>query len=396
MQHDWELNMRRFALMSLIFALGAVVVAVVVGCGGGGAGSNSVSPPLSARGSGRATFSIIWPERGRLIPLAANSIRVAVKQNTTIVAQQLLPRPTSGGQSSIAFDPLPVGDFTVTATAFPNVDGSGTAQATASIPLAIHVNQTTNFSLTMTSTIDHLELTAPGGGQVAAGSSIQLGVAAKDAVGAIILLSPSKLSWVSDNTARAVANATGSVTGVVAGPVNVSVTDQESGKSASVGITVTEPIQYFVISGKTYRTTDTRETMTAAFMPAEGGVTVGTYQEYVLLNVSGVGQAYVQVYNDAFWVYSDQFAGNPTNGHDGGYYQLAYSPNPLQNFDLANNVSRQMVGSVPPYNPNHVYAVILNTSLSNPGLLHFGVSDGAHDDNTGAFTIKVTQLVFDH
>ena len=82
-------------------------------------------------------------------------------KGTSLVDQKLVARPANGGTVTVRFDPLPVGTFTVTSTAFPNADGTGTAQATASIPLILQAGQNTDFTLTMGSTIDHLELSVP-------------------------------------------------------------------------------------------------------------------------------------------------------------------------------------------------------------------------------------------
>ena len=66
---------------------------------------------------------------------------------------------------------------------------------------------------------------------------------------------------------------------------------------------------------------------------------------------------------------------------------------PLPAFCLACNAERFLVGPLPAYNPAHDYTFILETRLASPGRLHFGVSDGGYNDNTGAHTLTVTQLV---
>ena len=217
--------------------LAAILAMLLTGCGSGGSLSPTASP-VSA--TGRAVLTIHWPERTRLIPDASNSILVVVKQGATQAARTLLPRPVSG-VSSAAFDALPIGTLSVTATAFPSADGSGTAQAAATVPLVILANQTAGFSLTMASTIDHLDLT-PANGQVNAGSTLQLTVAAKDAAGSVVLLAPKKLGWLSADTALATVDANGLVTGLKAGSVSISVTDTESGKSATASIVVVQPV----------------------------------------------------------------------------------------------------------------------------------------------------------
>jgi fibronectin type 3 domain-containing protein len=137
------------------------------------------------------------------------------------------------------------------------------------------------------------------------------------------------------------------------------------------------------------------ETLTATFTQPDGGITVGSYSGLVRIQVAGVGQAYGATHNDAFYLYDAPF-GTPKNGHDGSYYQLTMGANrPLFAFDQSCNAARFLVGPLPAYNPEHEYSFVLDTGLTTPGSLHFGVSDGGFSDNTGAYTITVTQLSAD-
>src|SRR5438132_9843556 len=90
-----------------------VIVVAVSGCGGGG------SIP-AAKGTGKAVFTMKWPDRSsRLIPLASNSIRIVFKDSSnTTVGDQILVRP----QTQATFNNLPIGNLVATATAFPNND----------------------------------------------------------------------------------------------------------------------------------------------------------------------------------------------------------------------------------------------------------------------------------
>jgi hypothetical protein len=148
----------------------------------------------------------------------------------------------------------------------------------------------------------------------------------------------------------------------------------------------------FLLNGVTYAASGPSETLAATFTQPDGGVTVNAYEGDVLLHVTGVGQSYGKFYNDAFYLFAGPFNA-PQNGWDGGYYQLTFSTSPLVAFDLGHNAENFLVGPLPPYNPAHDYTFALNTRLSSPGLLHFGVSDGGYNDNSGAYTITVTQLV---
>jgi hypothetical protein len=209
----------------------------MAGCAGS-SGTPAGTQPAQTR---RALFQIAWPARpsdtSRLVPAAANSVQVTILSGTTVVSSQLAVRPAAGGSTTVTFDSLPVGAFTVSAAAYPQADGTGTVLATATAPLSLFSAQTTQFSLTLQSTIDHLELSVPAT-TVNAGTTMQVGVTAKDATGAIVLLTPSKLAWNSSNTSVASVDGSGNVGGLFAGATSISVQDSESNKSASAVITV--------------------------------------------------------------------------------------------------------------------------------------------------------------
>jgi hypothetical protein len=207
----------------------ATALFAIAGCGGGGIESHS--------GAGRAVLTVIWPDQTRLLPAASNSIKVTFVRATEVVATRVLARPASGNQTSASFDNLKVGELTLTATALPNANGTGIAQAQGSTPVTIIDGQTTNVSVTMNSTIDHLEVTAPNT-TVNLGGTLPLTVTARDGVGNVVLLSPGKLQWSTSNPTVASVNSTGLATGIAIGAAQITVTDTESGKSASVSLNV--------------------------------------------------------------------------------------------------------------------------------------------------------------
>ena len=131
----------------------------------------------------------------------------------------------------------------------------------------------------------------------------------------------------------------------------------------------------------------TSESLTASFLTADGGVTVGGYDNQVRVTVSGVGQSLGSDFNDAFYVYDP---GPPS--HDPNYYQLTFGTSALVGFDPAQDAVNDIVGGLPAYNPDHIYSFILNTGATTPTALHFGVGDGNFSDNSGEYWITVTQL----
>src|SRR5687768_14979376 len=161
-------------LYGLTFAAG-LIHTVLFGCGGG-----------KSAESGRAVFTVVWPARSRLIPAASNSIKVEISLGLTEIAERVIPRPAGAGTASVAFENLPVGDLSVTATAHPGSDGSGIAQARGTAPLTIRPNQTTDFTITMESTIRSVEIVPPTG-PVRPGDVLQLGLTVRDADGNLVL-----------------------------------------------------------------------------------------------------------------------------------------------------------------------------------------------------------------
>lgn len=169
---------------------------------------------------------------------------------------------------------------------------------------------------------------------------------------------------------------------------DVIITAQASEKAS---VPVVAPRITVLINDDTYTTTDLGETLQATFTTPDGGVTSEEYSGYVLVTIAGAGQAYTPSYNDAFYLFNGAFT-DPQNGHDGGFYQMTFGTSTLGERDLGSNAKNFLACPLPPYNPAHRYTVVIDTKLSKPGRLHFGVSDGGYNDNTGAFTIRVTQL----
>lgn len=216
---------------------------VLAGCGGGGVPNNAM--PGSTPGRGSASVTIVWPPVSRLIPNASQSVVVTIAQGGTQLQQQILQRPSGSGPTTGSFSALPTGALTATATAYPNLDGTGTAQAAASIPVTILANQNSAITITMNSTIDHLTL-APNPASVSVGSTLQLSVTAYDKSNNIVLTSSSKLQWKSSNNTFVSVDANGNTTGAAAGTSTITVTDTESGKSATLLVTckIVSPVAF--------------------------------------------------------------------------------------------------------------------------------------------------------
>ncbi len=130
------------------------------------------------------------------------------------------------------------------------------------------------------------------------------------------------------------------------------------------------------------------EVITVDFTQPNGATTTGLYSGIVDITISGTGFSFGPEWNDAFYIYS---MGTPYQGSY--YYQLSFGTEPLVPLDPGQNATNFLVGVVPDYNPDHVYSFQLNTGVSTPMQLHFGVSDGNFSDNGGSFEVTVSQAI---
>ncbi len=175
-----------------------------------------MSSGTGARGELR--IGIHWPSPAKLIPLAAQSISIGAmgpgnqavpltyngKTNNVIV----VARPPAGQNSStVDLTDLPAVPIALTATAYPNADGSGVAQATGAQVVTISSATPANVSLTMASTVTSVAV-GVGTSSLTVGQTTPLVATAKDSAGNTVLVEPSTWKWSSSNVS--VASLTGS------------------------------------------------------------------------------------------------------------------------------------------------------------------------------------------
>lgn len=174
-------------------ACAAFVAPFLLSCGGARPALQGVSGQSKL---GRASMTIKWPVRNaRIIPTAANSIVVQLSQNGKQVATSgALTRPAGGGTTTWTTPNLDQGTYSISATAFPNADGSGTAQARGSGSITISYSSIAQASVTMGSTVTNVTLSPPA---LISRPGFQSTVTASatDASGAIVLVAPSDLTW---------------------------------------------------------------------------------------------------------------------------------------------------------------------------------------------------------
>jgi len=186
------------------------------------------------------TLSVEWPDRSRLIPKASESVVATITGASVGTQTKLLARPPSGNTTTVTFTALNPGDVMLEAVAHPVADGTGVAQARGSVPVTVVAGQTTAVTVTMDSTIDRVEIT-PGNPSLAVGESAALTMTAYDAANAVVLCWPDNVTWVSATPGNVTVTSPGitsTAQAVASGSPVVTVTETESGKSATTTVTV--------------------------------------------------------------------------------------------------------------------------------------------------------------
>lgn len=157
---------------------------------------------------GAVAFTILWPEASRLIPLRAQSITIRLTGPDS--AERTIPRPITGNQTSTTFLDLTVGDYTATATAYPNADGTGVAQASTALIFTVQRQQTATPTLTMATTIKELSI---GAGELCLllNQEKTVTVTAWDSNRNAVLIDTSQLSFTNSDNSKVQASLSGSL-----------------------------------------------------------------------------------------------------------------------------------------------------------------------------------------
>ncbi|MBB6051805.1 TolB family protein [Armatimonas rosea] len=225
----------RISVVGITCLFSLLGLGVLVGCGG----SDSRAGVGTSR-SASVAFTIRWPERTRLIPLAAQSIKVEIRdsQGALLGAPKVVARPASGNTSTVVFNDLEVQTVQVKATAYPNSDGTGVAQATGTVPLVLVARQTAEATVTMDSTISRVQL-GYDASPLVIGEPRTLTAQALNSLDETVLVDPSLWEWSSSNSVDfnlVPSAASATITAVNPGRVTVSVREKESGKTVAVAL----------------------------------------------------------------------------------------------------------------------------------------------------------------
>jgi hypothetical protein len=212
----------------------------LVGCGGGNKNTEVPTETPSTRSEGSVSFVITWPTQSRLIPVAANSIKIAFSGGPT-PTEKIVVRPATGTNTTdVTFPNLVVGTYTITATAYPSTNATGVAQAMGTGSVTVVKDQTVETGVTMATTISQIDA-SPAAPSVVVPATVNLTGSATDTNNAIVITANNKWTWSSSNTGVATVPASGNpvtVTSVSAGTTTITGTETESGKTKSVTVTV--------------------------------------------------------------------------------------------------------------------------------------------------------------
>jgi hypothetical protein len=125
--------------------------------------------------------------------------------------------------------------------AYPNADGTGTAQATGGATVVIVSGVTSQVTIDPTSTVAFLDL-VPNPLATIPTRTTQMIVSPRNAADALVLVAPSSLVWTSSAPAVATVDASGLVTATALGQTIVRVVDTESGQTATADVHVVPPV----------------------------------------------------------------------------------------------------------------------------------------------------------
>jgi hypothetical protein len=157
-----------------------------------------------------------------------------------------------------------------------------------------------------------------------------------------------------------------------------------------------------IIYGASYIPCAPSEQVTVPFTAA-GQTTTNLYSGLVLIKVSGTGISDSEWPNDAFYICPQEWT-----WHHDNLYQLAVTVEGSVKNNSDDAAYRHIVYDVsagtavtPPYTPayrdDHTYEFIVDLSslvpaVAEPSAIRFGVIDEWHGDNSGSYTVQITQL----
>ena len=271
---------KNLALLSLLCLCTALLAALSAGCGG--SKTSATATASSAAGAGRATFTVILPERaggvnaanGRLIPTAADTIVVEMFQMVNGVktirgSKSIDISPDASPPYTTTIDNLPIGTLSAEAKAYnkASVIPLAAGETPTDKGVVITDGGNTTFFITLNSAIDKFTVSPPAA-TINNGQSATFSVSALDAKGAMVLLPPGQLNCTVSDPMTAV------TVGAKDAAHNFTVTANAGGQST---ITVTYAEGTNPDGSPATKTASTVITVPLVVTPADGKDTISIF-----------------------------------------------------------------------------------------------------------------------
>lgn len=215
------------------------VLGNLAGCGGSG----------SSVKAGSFTMQIHWPAN-RAIPKLTESLAVEVSTSEGII-DKTIDRPINGAsETSTSFDDLPLGVATVQCRAYgPPIGGVPPLLAIAVDSIDLQAGPDNTLVLDLVSTIDRIEVTAPGLTSgvltIKPGHAVPLTVTAYSAATVIAPIGPGNVSFASMGSGFSISQNGNSATLKADSPFSgtnpagtVTVTEAESGRKTTFSVVI--------------------------------------------------------------------------------------------------------------------------------------------------------------
>lgn len=220
---------KRIAHLMLMFC---TLLGLLGGCGGH---NGSPSPPAETLGN--VTFALDWPQRQRSLPVDAESVRIAVSVNSTLLIQREFDRPAAGGRMQVTFTNLPLGVVSYVAKAYPlpGCDGNTLGQVSGFAMVREIGGSTISLDIEASTTVAAVTID-PAGASLTVGKTVAFTASARDTNGKAVF---APLTWASSAPTVAQVDGNGVVSGLKVGSAQITVTEPKSKKSATAKVTVT-------------------------------------------------------------------------------------------------------------------------------------------------------------
>lgn len=206
-------------LVFLVLALGLLALGLF-GCGGGG-GTSSVGTPMK--------LTINWPERSRTVEAPSSALSCKVTLSDPIsgdpVQTWTINRPENAAanvQTWTSPSGVPIGNYTLTVTFYTETNAGGVVIAEATTAIVLQTDGSGAGTITPESTIVSVEVTA--GQSVLVGEKKTLTFTAKDALDAVVAVTPGSAVWAVTSGADKLQFIDGDAEGLVVGTAQVTAT----------------------------------------------------------------------------------------------------------------------------------------------------------------------------